>query len=278
MKKNIDLNELKPVAKKITRWLGGLKADVGITLGSGLGGFGADLKDAEEITYEELGLPVCAAKGHAGVLRFVKIDGRGVLILDGRVHHYEGHSFQKVVKAVRALTMAGVKIHIVTCASGGVNLDFKPGQLVLIRDHINLMGGSPLIGVNDEKIGPRFPDMTDLYDPDLRRIAVESGEALNMKLESGVYCAVTGPAYETPAEVRMQHVLGADMNGMSTVPEVTAIRHLGTAKVLGISCVANHAAGVAKEPLSHADVVAACSAAAPRFRSLLMHIIPKLPV
>ena len=275
--KNFNRSKVSAVAKKIAQWLGEDKATVGLTLGSGLGGFGADLPGAREISYEALGLPVCKAKGHAGVLRYVQIDGRGVLVLDGRVHCYEGHSFATVVMAVRAFALVGVKTHILTCACGGVNTDLMPGELVLISDHINLMGGNPLVGTNSEKNGPRFPDMTDLYDAKLRQLAVTvSEEVLDQPLKSGVYAAVLGPCYETPAEVRMQRAVGADMNGMSTIPEAVALRHLGV-KVLGIACVANHAAGVASEPLSHADVVAACSATAPSFRNLISRIIPKLP-
>lgn len=269
--------KVSAVAKKITQWLGDDKATVGVTLGSGLGGFAADRPNAREISYEALGLPICKAKGHAGVLRYADIGGIGTLILDGRVHRYEGHSFATVVLAVRALALAGVKTHILTAACGGVNTDFKPGELVLVSDHINLMGGNPLVGTNNEKNGPRFPDMTNLYDADLRQLAAKVGEeVLGLSLKSGVYAAVLGPCYETPAEVRMQRILGADMCGMSMIPEGVALRHLGV-KVLGIVCVANHAAGVTKAPLSHADVVAACSAAAPRFSELLTQIIIKLP-
>lgn len=273
MRYNLNLRLVRLIASKIKQWLGADKADLAITLGSGLGGYGADLPGAREIGYAELGLPSCGLLGHAGKLRYVKIGGHGVLILDGRVHCYEGHSFQTVVLAVRALVLAGVKTHIITCASGGVNSEYKPGELVVISDHLNLMGASPLLGRNHKKAtGRRFPDMTEAYDRDLRKLAVASGEALDMKLKWGVYAAMLGPCYETPAEVRMLHALGADMVGMSTVPEVIAIRHLG-GRVLGISCVANHAAGVVDKQLSHDEVVAACSAAAPRFRALLSHII-----
>lgn len=276
--KNFKRSKVWAVTKKIRQWLGEDTAVIGLTLGSGLGGFGTGFPGAREISFQELGLPVCQAKGHAGVLRYVPIDDRGVLVLDGRVHAYEGHSFKTVVMAVRALALLGIKIHILTCASGGVNKDFKPGELVLIDDHINLMGGNPLVGVNNDQFGPRFPDLTNLYDAELRQLAVASSQViLDQPLRSGVYAAVLGPCYETPAEVRMQRALGADLNGMSTIPEAIALRHLGV-KVLGIACVANHAAGVTNEPLSHADVVAACSATAPRFRDLLLHIIPKLPV
>jgi purine-nucleoside phosphorylase len=273
---NMNLRQVLAVAKNVLTWLNGDVANLVVTLGSGLGGYGADLPGAREISYAKLGLPKCGAAGHAGVLRYVKIGGLGVLILDGRVHRYEGHSYQTVVLAVRALVFAGVKDHIITCASGGVDPQIKPGELVIIRDHINFMDGNPLIGKNHKReSGPRFPDMTEAYDCALRQVALAAGHSLDMDLREGVYIAMTGPAYETPAEVRMQRALGADMCGMSTVPEVIAIRHLG-GRVLGISCVANHAAGVAKEPLSHAEVVAACSAAAPRFRALLTAIIHNL--
>jgi purine-nucleoside phosphorylase len=273
---NVNLPQVRFVASKIQTWLGTNQVDGAVTLGSGLGGFGADLPGAREISYAELGLPSCGALGHAGKLRYVKFGDRGILILDGRVHRYEGYSFQTIVLAVRALVLVGVKTHIITCASGGVNPEYKPGELVLIADHINLMGGSPLLGRNHQNgSGPRFPDMTEAYDRELIQLAVTEGSFLGMTLNRGVYIAMEGPCYETPAEVRMQRALGADMCGMSTVPEVIAIRHLG-GRVLGISCVANHAAGVAKEPLSHADVVAACSAAAPRFRALLTNIIQNI--
>ncbi len=274
---NMNLPLVKLVAAKILAWLGGDTADLGTVLGSGLGGYGADVPGAREISYAELGLPACAAFGHAGQLRYFKTNGHGILVLDGRVHCYEGHSFQTVVLAVRALVLAGVKNFIVTCASGGVNREYKPGDLVLISDHLNLMGGSPLVGHNHKTgSGPRFPDMTDAYDRQLRQVAMASAKSLGMNLQWGVYAAMLGPCYETPAEVNMQRVLGADMCGMSTVPEVIAIRHLG-GKVLGISCVANHAAGVADTPLSHHEVVAACTAAAPRLRALLSKIIYNLP-
>lgn len=273
---NLDLKEVETVSGNIQRWLGGDTALVAVTLGSGLGGFGADFPAVREVSNAELGLPACTVKGHAGVLRFVKLDnGVGVLILDGRVHLYEGHSVQTVVLAVRALTMAGVKTHVLTCASGGVNTENKPGQLVLIGDHVNLTGVSPLIGTNHDQLGPRFPDMTEAYDRDLRQVAVKAADELKMELRPGIYAGVMGPSYETPAEVRMLRHLGVDLVGMSTVCEVLAIRHLG-GRVLGISCVANHAAGVGLKPLSHSEVVANCAATAPQFRALLSRILYNL--
>ncbi len=273
---NMDLTVVKTVSDNIRRWLGGDSAEVAVTLGSGLGGFGVDFSSAREIGYAELGLPACTVTGHAGVLRFVKLDnGVGVLILDGRVHLYEGHTVQTVVLAVRALVLTGVKTHVLTCASGGVNTENKPGQLVLISDHVNLTGVSPLIGANHDQLGPRFPDMTEVYERDLRKKAEAAATDLKMVLKHGIYAAVMGPSYETPAEVRMLRHLGVDLVGMSTVPEVLAIRHLG-GRVLGISCVANHAAGVGLKPLSHSEVVANCAATAPQFRALLSRILYNL--
>lgn len=261
------------VASNILRWLNGRKVTHSLTLGSGLGGFGADNPDAIEIDYRAIGLPPCGAASHAGKLRHLPTAyDQGVLILDGRVHCYEGYDFQDVVLGVRAITMVGAKDHIVTCASGGVNVEYQPGELVLIADHLNLMGGSPLTGTNDDEIGPRFPDMTHPYDEQLRMSAHLISSGFDIKLHEGVYAAVRGPSYETAAEVRMLRTLGADMVGMSTVPEVIALRHM-RGRVLGISCVANHAAGVTRHPLSHEEVVAACAAAAPSFQALLMGIL-----
>ena len=277
MESNYDEKAVDLVARKITEKMEEFPCEKlfgTITLGSGLGGFGHEPPHSKEWPYEFFGLPACLAKGHAGILRFVPIKGCLWLVFDGRVHHYEGHDFQKIVLGVRAAKKAGAKIHIVTCASGGINPEFKPGELVIINDHLNLMGGNPLVGLNNPNYGPRFPDMTNAYDPELISIAKKMGTKAkwSLNLKTGVYAALKGPTYETPAEVRMLKVLGADMVGMSTVPEVIALRHLG-ARVLGISCVANMAAGICKTPLSHDEVVLNCNKAAETFRSLLIEII-----
>ena len=272
---NFDLQRVNGVAEAIRTRLGTREVQVAITLGSGLGGFGGDLPGAIEMPYEELGLPRCGAQGHAGIARFVTIGRIGVLIYDGRAHRYEGHDFETVVMAVRAAMQVGADTQIITCASGGVNAMIPPGSLALISDHLNLMGGSPLVGGNVDKMGTRFPDMTEAYSEQLRFMADKVARRIGIELLEGVYAALLGPSYETPAEVRMLRVLDADMVGMSTVPEVIALRHMG-ASVLGISCVANPAAGVTGRPLSHKEVQQECAKTAPIFRQLLTGIIEEM--
>lgn len=273
---NFDLQRINGVAEAIRKHLNGKQVHVAITLGSGLGGFGADLPDAIEMPYKDLGLPRCGAQGHAGIARFVTIGQVGTLVFDGRAHRYEGHDFETIVTAVRAAALVGAMTQIITCASGGVNAMIHPGSLALISDHLNLMGGSPLVGSNLDEIGTRFPDMTEAYSEELRIIADRIGRKLGINLLEGVYAALLGPSYETPAEVRMLRTLGVDMVGMSTVPEVIALRHMGVS-VLGISCVANPAAGVVVDrPLSHKEVQAECARTAPLFRQLLTGIIEEM--
>lgn len=275
--RNFELDRIQDVASKIEKYLlDGEKPTVALTLGSGLGGYGKNLPGAKEMPYSDLHLPACSAMGHAGLLRSVKIGKQKVLIFNGRAHRYEGHSYEEVVLGVRSAFYAGAKTHIITCASGGVKKEYTPGQIVAISDHLNLMGGTPLFGKNDDTIGPRFLDMTGVYDSELAAIAFQAAHKNGWTLEAGVYAAMAGPTYETPAEVRMLRAMGADMAGMSTVPEVTALRHLG-GRVLGLSCVANHAAGVTDKPLSHAEVIEACNAAVPKFQELLTRIIEDLP-
>lgn len=277
LSQNIIPERLRETSGAIRRWLDGRKPIVALTLGSGLGGFGKDLPEMIEAPYSKFELPSCQAKGHAGLLRYAEVTPhQGALIFDGRAHVYEGHSFHDVVLGVRAACQVGVKTHIITCASGGLRDEYVPGELVLIDDHLNQMGGTPLEGYNSDEFGPRFPDMTYAYDRDLLQIATTIGQELEIGLKRGVYAAMRGPNYETPAEVRALKVIGADMVGMSTVPEVLALNHMG-ASVLGISCVANYAAGLTKHPLSHDDVVAAISAEVPRFKRLLTGIIQQLP-
>ncbi len=272
---------VKRIAANIKRWLAENRATApvtaAITLGSGLGGYGTSDFLAIEVPYAKVGLPKCGMAGHAGVLRFIQKGKHGILIFDGRAHGYEGYPIESVVMAVRAAAFAGAKTQIITCASGGVNPLYEAGQLVVIKDHLNLMGRNPLTGRNDPKHGPRFPDLTLAYDPGLRTLANDAGKAIGLDLAEGIYAALSGPNYETPAEVRMLGILGADMVGMSTVPEVLALRHLGV-RVLGISCVANKAASTDQQPLSHDEVVAAGREAAPRFRRLLDNIIASLPL
>ena len=240
---------------------------IAVILGSGLGDFAAQVK-GDEVPFQSLpGFPVPTVKGHSG--RFTI--GASVAVMAGRIHYYEGHPIQDVVLPVFLLHRLGVRTLIVTNAAGGVNRAFSVGELVLIRDHINFMGVNPLQGPNPGQ-GPRFPDMSTSYDAGLRGIA-RAVSGTDMK--EGVYAAFSGPSYETPAEIRMLEVIGADLVGMSTVPEVIAASYLGM-KVLGISCVTNMAAGILPQPLDHAEVIKAGKEAGPRFVGLLGGILARL--
>ena len=217
---------------------------VGVVLGSGLGGFADALEDAVEVPYEDIpGWPVATAIGHAGTLVVGSFGGVPVAVMRGRAHLYEGLSPAKVVFGIRVLGLLGVRTLVLTNAVGAIDDRLRPGQLALISDHINLQGQSPLVGPNDESLGPRFPDMSDAYDPELRAAAREAAGRLGLDLGEGVYAAWLGPAFETPAEIRMLRTLGADLVGMSVAPEVLAARHMGI-RCLAISCVTNLAAGV----------------------------------
>ena len=240
---------------------------IAVILGSGLGDF-AEHVQGDNIPFHSLpGFPVPTVTGHSG--RFIV--GEDTAIMAGRVHYYEGHSIHDVVLPVFLLHRLGVRTLVVTNAAGGVNRSFSVGELVLIRDHVNFMGVNPLRGPNPGQ-GPRFPDMTAAYDPGLRDLARSVSEA---PLKEGVYAALSGPSYETPAEIRMLAAIGADLVGMSTVPEVIAAAWLGM-RVLGISCVTNMAAGILPQPLDHAEVIAAGKEAGPRFTRLLSGILAKL--
>ncbi len=228
--------------------------DIAMVLGSGLG-FLADQVAGEQLAYAEInGFPKPTVEGHSGKMVLAELNGKRVLFFQGRFHYYEGYSMEEVVVLPRISKLLGAKLYLVTNAAGGINPEFKPGDLMVIKDHLNLMGTNPLIGQNYDVFGPRFPDMTDAYNPSLRKFMFEVGDKLGIKLESGVYAALTGPSYETPAEIKMLQTLGADAVGMSTVPEVIAARHAGL-NVVGVSCITNLAAGVSENPLSHEEVL-----------------------
>ncbi len=228
---------------------------VAVVLGSGLGGFADTLADRTEIPYGEIpGWPCSTAIGHAGKLVFGKVGGVDVAAMAGRVHLYEGYSPAQVTFGVRVLGAIGVRSIIFTNAAGGINLDLERGGLVMISDHINLQGSNPLVGPNDAAVGPRFPDMTEAYSRDLRTLGHEVGSEIGVRLAEGVYAAVLGPSYETPAEIRYLRAIGADLVGMSTVPEVIVANHMGL-RVLGISCVTNMAAGILPQKIDHAEVL-----------------------
>jgi purine-nucleoside phosphorylase len=227
---------------------------IGMVLGSGLGAFGDSLEHLTKLPYSELPhLPASKVPGHSGNLCFGEVRGVPVVCMQGRVHYYEGHSIESVVHGVRSMARLGVDHVLLTNAAGGVEPSWTPGDLMIVTDHINLMGTSPLIGPNDDELGVRFPDMSEAYDLASRESLARVAETAGIAVRQGVYAALTGPAYETPAEVRMARLLGAQAVGMSTVPEVLALRHMGV-RVAALSCITNLAAGISKLTLSHAEV------------------------
>jgi purine-nucleoside phosphorylase len=249
---------------------------VGVVLGSGLGGFADAVEEPDEIPYADLpGWPPATAAGHAGRLVLGTFGGVPVAVMKGRAHLYEGHDPARVVLGVRALGRLGVRTLVLTNACGAVDETLRPGQLVLVADHLNLQGSSPLVGPNDESLGPRFPDMTHAYDTQLRAAARAAGATLGVDLVERVYAAWLGPAFETPAEIRMLRTLGAGLVGMSTVPEVLAARHMGM-RCLAVSCVTNMAAGVLPEPIDHERVLEIGAQAAGTLTSLLRELVPTL--
>jgi purine-nucleoside phosphorylase len=253
-----------------------VRPDIGLILGSGLGVLGDELEDAVTIPYEDIPhFPVSTVEGHAGELIVGKLQGRNVVLMKGRFHMYEGYEPERTALPVRVMKALGVSTLLVTNAAGGVNLDYKPGNLMLISDHINLTGRNPLIGPNDNALGARFPDMSEAYSRRLRQIAKESAAELGFSVQEGVYVGLLGPNYETPAEIRMFRTLGVDAVGMSTVSEVIVARHSGI-EVLGISCISNMAAGILDQPLSHTEVMETTELVKEQFISLVLAVIPKM--
>ena len=249
---------------------------VAVVLGSGLGAFADRLTGPVQVPYGEIPhWPAAAVVGHAGVLVAGKSGGLPVLTLSGRAHFYEGHDLRTVTFPTRVLGRLGVRTVVLTNAAGGINTSFAPGTLMVIDDHINLMGSNPLVGVNEDQFGPRFPDMTYVYAPRLRRLADQAAAAAGVAVRHGVYVALHGPSYETPAEIRFLRAIGADAVGMSTVPEAIAARHMGV-EVLGISCITNPAAGVLPEPLDHDEVMAVAQRVSGQFMSLLEAVLARI--
>ena len=251
-------------------------AEVGIILGSGLGDYADALTDAVRLPYSEIpGFPRSTVPGHAGMWCCGTLHGKRVVMMQGRFHHYEGYSMKDVTLPVRVMQKIGEKTLIVTNACGGVNLSFEPGDLMVISDVFSLTGQNPLIGPNLDEFGPRFPDMSCAFDRELRALAHACAGEQGFALREGVYAQMTGPCYETPAEIRMLRTLGADAVGMSTVPEVIVARH-GGMRVLGISCITNMAAGILDQPLSHAEVTETANRVKGRFRGLLDAVIERM--
>jgi purine-nucleoside phosphorylase len=271
-----ELERADEAAAVVRERCGGEALDVAIVLGSGLGAFAESLDDPVTASYDELPhWPQSQVVGHAGRLVAGYAAGKRVAALSGRVHVYEGHSMATVVFATRVMARLGVPCLILTNAAGGINTEFGQGALMVIDDHINLMGGNPLIGSNDDRLGPRFPDMSEVYSYRLRGIADEAAAAAGLALRHGVYVAVHGPSYETPAEIRAFRTMGADAVGMSTVPEAIAARHMGM-EVLGISCITNMAAGVLNQTLVHDEVMETARRVRGSFIALLEGVIARL--
>jgi len=253
-----------------------LRPRVALVLGSGLGGFAGQIAERLEIPYEEIPhWPRSTAVGHAGKLVLGEVDGAPTAVMAGRVHYYEGYSMQEVTFPIRVLASLGVRAVVLTNAAGGINQNLHQGGLVLISDHINLQGSNPLIGPNDERLGPRFPDMTEAYDRRFRELARAAAQEMKLELQEGVYAALSGPSYETPAEIRYLRAIGADMVGMSTAPEVIVANHMGL-RVLGISCVTNLAAGLSGRKLSHEEVLETGERVKGSLMALLRAIIPRI--
>jgi purine-nucleoside phosphorylase len=248
----------------------------GVVLGSGLGAFADDLEDSVAVPYEEIpGFARPTVEGHAGRLVLGRVGGSAVAVLQGRFHFYEGYSRDEVTFPMRVFGLMGIKSVVLTNAAGGINIGFDQGSLMIISDHLNLMGTNPLLGPNDERFGARFPDMSEVYSREFQEIAVEEARSLGLELRRGVYAAMSGPSYETPAEVRMLRILGADAVGMSTVPEAIVARQMGM-RVLGISCITNMAAGVVDQPINHEEVMETGAQVRDTIRNLLRGIIPRL--
>ena len=253
-----------------------LRPRIGLVLGSGLGGFADSLCDAVKVPYADIpSFPCSSVVGHAGVLLIGQVSGVAIAAMQGRVHLYEGYSPQQVAFPMQVFARMGIKAVALTNAAGGINPVYGRGALVAIRDHINLQGQNPLVGPNDERFGPRFPDMTVCYNKELREIAIEEAERLGGALYEGVYAAMLGPSYETPAEIRFLRVAGADLVGMSTVTEVLAARHMNM-EVLAISCVTNMAAGITAGKIDHGDVLETGERVRDKLTALLAAVLPRI--
>lgn len=269
-----EMKRIDEAAAKVLAVCG--KADIGVILGSGLGDYAEALEGAVKLPYSEIpGFPRSTVAGHAGMWCCGTLYGKRVVMMQGRFHYYEGYGMKDVTLPVRVMQKIGVKTLVVTNAAGGVNLGYRPGELMVIGDMFSMTAQNPLIGPNLDAFGPRFPDMSCAFDKELRALAHECANEQGFALREGVYAQMTGPTYETPAEIRMLRTLGADAVGMSTVPEVIVARH-GGMRVLGISCITNMAAGILDQPLNHAEVTETANRVKGQFRNLLDRIIEKM--
>lgn len=251
----------------------GIEPRIALVLGSGLGGFADDFDEAVRIPYDEIpGFPRSTVEGHSGRLVAGKVDNVPVLAMQGRVHYYEGYSFEEVTFPVRTFKLLGTKTLVLTNAAGGINVQLQQGALMVISDHLNLMGDNPLRGPNDDRFGPRFPDMSAVYSPALQELVIEEAKAVGVEVRRGIYGGLSGPSYETPAEIHLLRNLGADAVGMSTVPEAIVARQMDL-EVLGISCITNMAAGISDEPIDHAEVMATGDRVRGTFTQLLRRVV-----
>jgi len=271
---NAYLEKINTAARTIEDACG--KADIAIILGSGLGDYVDALEDAKYLDYKDIpGFPISTVAGHAGRWWVGSLHGKRVYMMQGRFHAYEGYDLWAVTMPIRVMSKLGVKKLIVTNAAGGVNTEFKPGDLMLITDFINLSGKNPLTGPNLDEFGPRFPDMTYAYSVELKKLTAEVAKNLGISLQQGVYCWMNGPTYESPAEIRTARIVGGDAVGMSTVPETIVGRHCGM-DVLGISCITNMAAGILDQPLNHQEVMETGLRVKDTFRTLVDGIVERL--
>jgi purine-nucleoside phosphorylase len=261
---------------RMIRSRSGVDCSVAIVLGSGLGGFAEDLADAVTIPYSEIpGFARSTVEGHAGRLVIGKVGDAAIVAMQGRFHFYEGYSLEQVTFPTRVLKLLGVHTLLLTNAAGTLNIEFTPGSLMLISDHLNLLGDNPLRGENDPRFGPRFPDLTAVYAPELQSVVIDEANAMGLNVRRGIYACLSGPSYETPAEIHMLRSLGADAVGMSTVPEAIVARHMNM-RVVGISCITNLAAGVSDALVDHSQVMATGERVRGEFTELLRRVVSRL--
>ena len=266
---------IKDTIDYIETYTDGFKPEIGIILGSGLGDL-ADEYCEFAIPYSKIpGFSKSTVEGHKGQLVFAAINNRKVVMMQGRIHYYEGHSMQEVTYPIKVMKELGVKTVVITNAAGAINKSFRPGDLMVITDHINMMGDNPLIGPNDSHFGVRFPDMSEVYNKNLIKIADAAGRILRIDLKHGVYIASSGPSYETPAEIKMARYIGADAAGMSTVPEAIVANYCGL-NVLGISCISNYASGVSTKKLTHEEVIETTNAVKSKFKELILLLLKNI--
>jgi len=263
-------------AARVIRARASLKPSVAVVLGSGLGAFADELTDATSIAYQDIpGFARATVEGHVGALVIGKASGVALAAMQGRFHSYEGYSLEEVTFPIRVLKLLGAETLVLTNAAGALNVEFVPGSLMIISDHINLLGSNPLVGPNDDRFGPRFPDLTSVYAPELQSMVIDEASEMGLGMRRGVYAALSGPSYETPAEIHMVRTLGADAVGMSTVPEAIVARHMNM-RVVGISCITNLAAGVSSRPIDHSQVMAIGERVRDQFTELLRRVIKRL--